>query len=451
MRYVDLQTFFPWGMILQFVRATILFNFVHLFLKDKIHTAVTYCSILGATWLYAIVALPIASQAYEVFFGILYYIIIFCVVFFCTEGKVFVKIAAIIFSWMVNCISSISAPIVFSLIGVDPKIFTQYTMPVILFCAHLLFIFAFSILLLALTKILQNKFLKHSSQHVKYAVLLFFPFTHIFTAIMYVQSYQMLTGSTYEAYKNAHPHGELITFFFFVCCLLFDFLILLVVDCFDRIESRNIQMEKALLKNKLDYQQTAMLTEEKKEFRKLKHDFSNILTTVQGFIEIGKPEKALSVLQNTYTDLTGLAGFSVCANETINTILYMKIQQAKELGVTLESDIQEMCGVQIDDYDLCRLLSNILDNALNAAAQARYTKSVQIQIEITEASIHIHCENSFAPSQSERKRKKSDAHGHGVGIIKEITKNYQGSYQAHFEEDIYYTDTLLRNGSPKKK
>lgn len=66
---------------------------------------------------------------------------------------------------------------------------------------------------------------------------------------------------------------------------------------------KKIENEKALLKSALDYEQIQMFNEEKREFIKIKHDLTNIITTAQGFIEIGKPDKALEIFKNTNKSL----------------------------------------------------------------------------------------------------------------------------------------------------
>ena len=444
MTYVDLNLFFPWGMLVQTVRAVILFNFTQAFLKNKVNGFVTFLAIVGSTWVYGAWSLSFSAAAeYEVLLSVLYYALIFVVTALCTHGKLFGKAAVTVFASLSYSVSSFFTALIFSLSGIDAQIFAQYNIPLSILLPDLLVVFVLSLLYIALAKLLYNKFVHSFSTGSKYIFLLFSAFSHIVTSYIYVQSYQILDGPQHAQYTALHPYADTVNTVLLCLCFIFDFFTFMFIIHLEKIESKNAEMERALLKNQLDYQQTAMLTEEKKEFRKIKHDFSNILTTVQGYIEIGKPEKALSVLQNTYTDLTGLAGFSVCSNKTVNTILYMKTQQAKECGVTLTTEITEECSVKIDDYDLCRLLANILDNALNAAALTDTAKFALIRIRITETDIHIHSENGFV--QTVHKIKKSDIHGNGVGIIKEIAKNYSGSYKAYSKAGLYYTDTVFEN------
>ena len=192
-----------------------------------------------------------------------------------------------------------------------------------------------------------------------------------------------------------------------------------------------------------------MLKEEKQEFRKLRHDYLNIISTAKGFIEIDKPEKALSLFQNISDDLTGLSGFSVCSNETINTIFYTKIQQAKNFGVNLTVNINENFGVLIDEYDLCRILCNLIDNSLNAAKESENNKICDFNITINEENVVIDSKNSFK-STKQKKFDKSGLHGNGIGIIKEITSEYDGKYSVKQENNIWYTNILLNNQPANK-
>lgn len=52
------------------------------------------------------------------------------------------------------------------------------------------------------------------------------------------------------------------------------------------------------------YQQLLIRKENQKEFRKAKHDYVNLISAAKEFIEIGKPEKALDILQCTNDDIT---------------------------------------------------------------------------------------------------------------------------------------------------
>ena len=227
-------------------------------------------------------------------------------------------------------------------------------------------------------------------------------------------------------------------------CLIFDLFIIFIVDRQSKTEEKNIQNEKELLKSELDYNQMQLLKKEKSEFSKVKHDLINLLTTATGFIEMGKTEKALEIIKKTSSSFSEISGVPLCANETLNTILYIKQQKAEEMGVTLKTDVNENAFLKPDDYDLCRLLHNIIDNSINASSALSENKISEITIDIDDDFLSITSKNPY-PKTTKRTKERNEDHGHGINIIKDIAKKYSGTYFAEKSGGMYITVTKLMN------
>ena len=226
-------------------------------------------------------------------------------------------------------------------------------------------------------------------------------------------------------------------------CLITCIGLLFLVDYIDKIERKNIESEKQILANTMTYQQTIMLNEEKKELRKIKHDLNNLLTTATGFIEIGKTDKALEILNKTGDSVFGATKNSVCSNEIISTIIYIKQQSANEKNVDLSVNVDEQSVVRIAEYDLCRLLHNLIDNSINAAEKSAEDKKSKININIEDDEIEITTKNTFIGDAKPKKNDKD--HGFGSTIIKEICKKYNGDYSFRIENNNYLTNTKIKN------
>lgn len=377
-----------------------------------------------------------------------YYLLMFIILNIVTHGKIFAKLFTVVFGLIASIISTLAYGLVLFAMGSDMQYGLQYEVPLIIYTSDLLFVFAFSFLFVAFIKFIKSKINNTLlTFNATYSLCLLFPITHIICAMFILQAAQILDDNAYQAMINENPYSEFIIAFTCIFCMFMDSLLIFVVDYMEKLERKNIETEKQLIKSQMDYQQMMLLKEEKQEFKKIKHDFANILTTAQGFIEIGKPEKAASVLQSTNNDLTGLAGFSICSNETINTIIYIKQQQAKEMDITFIPEIEDDAVLKTDDYDLCRLLHNIIDNALNAVNKLEENRICKIHILINEQEIKISSENRFKIKKSSKKE-KSKEHGNGIGIIKEIAKKYDGTYSAWQDNHLYCTETTLKNKKP---
>lgn len=268
----------------------------------------------------------------------------------------------------------------------------------------------------------------------------FFPVSHI---IIIVCALFAVTAD-YSEVSDLSLTANFIVAAFMLIVMLFDCLFPFAMDYFEAIEERNLLNERALTKSKMEYQQVLMRKEDQQEFRKVKHDYANLISAAKGFIEIGKPEKALEILQRTNDDITGLSRFSLCYNETVNTIIYMKKQEAEKNRIKVKAEVEEHYSLNVDDYDFCRVLGNIIDNAVNALGEFKGEKLFKLSIEIDEDFVRIKGENPFDAAKAKRKRRSKD-HGHGTIIIKDIASKYDGSYNVRQENGIWYTDTVLKN------
>lgn len=444
LKTVILTQFFPWTFLMHLIRALIAFNVSHTLLKDKYNIFVTFISVTGISMLYSYLSLYFTNRKTEFLILILYYILVFAILCFTSMGKILQKAMATLFSY----IASLSGSLFFSFITQllfkgTTELMVSYEMPLVYFLCYNLFEYAFSFVFIMVLKFFVHKKEKNHNSNLKYAFLMLFPATHIFGVMQeisgFINIYSAKDNPTLFTQKNFEKYSIFFTFI----CLIIDFSLFFIIDNFEKIEITNKENQKYIMKNQLDYYQVQLQKQENNSFRKIKHDYINITNTAKGLIEIGQPEKALQILSKVNDDMHTVSGFSICSNETINTIIYAKKQQAQTKGINLETNIEDISAVLINDYDLCRILSNIIDNALNAAALLDDNKLCKIDISIDNEKILIKTENSFNPKQS--KIKRSGSHGNGIGIIKEIVSKYDGDYSAHQEKNLWYTETYINN------
>lgn len=444
---VNLLEFFPFAWIMHLARALITFNIVFTVLKSKYNTAITFFSLVIPSLIYSGITIILKPLNHETLAMCFYYVLQFIICCIVTEGKIFSKLFSVIFSLA----TYLGGALTFSALRVfDASVVFSYQLPLSEYLFEVVCIYSFSFISVALIKLIQNKTHRSLQYGNKLVFLFLFPVTHL---LCIYGVFSMILSLSQEQRKNFYQSHFLAEIVMIVCCVLcvaIDFAILFVADHIEKVEEKNINAEKELLKNKLDYRQMMMIKEEKQELRKIKHDYANILTTAKGFIEIGKPEKALSILQSTNDDLSGLTGFSLCSNETINTIIYIKQQQAKISNVILDAKIDEAFPVNIDDYDFCRILNNIIDNSINAVLKLNDERISKVFISIDKDIIAIKSENRYKEEKQYRNR-KTDEHGNGTGIIKEIASKYKGKYTATQNGNIYRTETILKNSESNTK
>lgn len=437
---IDITNLFPWRILTLFAYSVAFFNIYKAVLKDKFHPIITFLTIFTARIITSEIFFnkePLDVLGYPVFA-----LLCFIILLFLTEGKLYDKFFVIIISLIsqftagaINSVVTITAikgqtyEQVFGTENMNLDYLTLYLSSCIVFIIV-------GILFGTLLKLYNNRRSKNKNSKL---LIYFsaFPVSHIMIVLIPMIFVPIELDNNYLG-STVYT----VIYILFTIIMIFDCTFPLMINHFEKIIEKNNKYEKDILKNKMDYNQMLMLKQEKNEFRKLKHDFANIITTAKGFIEIDKPEKALSILSNTNDDLLGLAGFSICSNETINTIIYIKQQQAERNNINLSVEITEDCPVYIDDYDLCRILHNIIDNSLNAVSLLNENKNSRINIEINDEQIIIKSENRY---NKDNKIKRLGEHGNGIGIIKETASKYGGKYTYKQLNGVWYTETYLGN------
>lgn len=449
MEFVNLEIFWPWGLLVVCTRALIIFLAAHVLMPDRFHPLVTLVSLLSVSAVYRYITdLLHVSTEHEIWILIFYYVMTYGIILLVKRGSPTSKLLHMALAFVLYQVGTALAALPQMLIYPNAMYYlTTYEVPADFALTTLLFTLLCSVILaMMLRAALMRRRGKVDGYRGKYGFFVLFPLSHLLCGLLFFRLAQSLDAVSYARYIGNHRFFQLFVILVFCLCLILDFSIFFIIDRMEKAEQKNVQNEKLLLQNQMDYESTMLLREEKREFQKVKHDFANILTVAQGYIEIGNTDKALAVLSSTQLNLSGISGFSLCASETLNVIFYIKTTQAANIGVKLDSEIREDCGIRIDDSDLCRVLFNLIDNCLHAVERLKEDKSFHISVLVTEAQIAVHTRNRFlsAPARA----KKEYGHGNGVGIIREICAKYGGSYAAHTVGDMYYTDTVMQNRAP---
>lgn len=434
--------FFPFAWIIHLARALVFYNIVTAMTKRKLSSFWHFMVIVAPSMVYSYITLQLndKGQKVEYLCLILYFVLQFIIVNFATEGKLFSKITAIVFSFLTMTMSSI---IYFStlnyIFGYDYTKAYSNSLDLFTLIAVSLFTVILSFAVVILIKLVQKKFHKDLNHNIKYVYLYAFPLTHFF-GFQLIHVVQQLFVKT----LNYFPKRITVLFCIYAAiCFAIDFSIIFVVDNMEQKERENEKYKKLITKNELDYQQFLQLKNEKEKFKKIRHDMANILSTVAGFIEIGKSEKALEMIKSANNDIQISANTEICKNETINTIYAIKLKDAVEKKANLKVQVNESAPIKVSDYDLCRVLTNIIDNAINAVENNNISKDIELNIISNSNDILIKSKNAFALNKS--KKKDTQNHGYGQKIIYDIAKKYNGTYTVQTESEYYSTVTQLNN------
>lgn len=165
------------------------------------------------------------------------------------------------------------------------------------------------------------------------------------------------------------------------------------------------------------------------------HDIRHMLRTIFALSKEGDCEKISSIVAGIGTSLGNIETSNICSHKVLNALLTERIGYANDIGITLETDINEPLYFQgINDIDLITLMGNLLDNAIEAERKADKQEGIQCYISMSKDSWHIviRIENSYNERQTGMEKVRSRitriGHKHGIGLqsIEKVVRKYGG-------------------------
>ena len=185
------------------------------------------------------------------------------------------------------------------------------------------------------------------------------------------------------------------------------------------------------------------------QVRKIRHDMSNQLNVVNTFLEENNYDKAREYLKKYVGRAIAKERFVNTDNDIVNAVINSKILYCKNNGIKIHTTVQKSMK-KIDDIDICSLLGNLLDNAIEAELKLdQDDRYIVLEILTDDATMSIFLKNRIgAPvleNNTDMETTKSDFKNHGFGtkIISKIVKKYNGFLDYSEEEDFFCCNIRL--------
>ena len=173
------------------------------------------------------------------------------------------------------------------------------------------------------------------------------------------------------------------------------------------------------------------LRREERQVRTLRHDLRNHLTALRGLVELGEDERALQYMDQLADSPALRGGKRLCENDAANAVLSAKAEAMGRSGLTADFSVSLPKALPLAEVDLCALLGNAADNAMEAAERAE-DKTVLLRCRAEKGLFMLRVENAYAgdlsPDLATTKADKS-SHGFGLAGMREIAERLGGSLE----------------------
>ncbi|MBN1778586.1 MAG: Spo0B domain-containing protein [Clostridiales bacterium] len=183
--------------------------------------------------------------------------------------------------------------------------------------------------------------------------------------------------------------------------------------------------------------------------RAQRHDFLNHLQIVYSLMEMKEYDEATDYLEKVYGEIREVSSFLSTRSTAVNALLKVKAGACAQSHIDLQMDIRSpLQGLPMPAWELCRVLGNLIDNAMDAAKQADKPRiRLKIREDIRAFLFTIQNNGAVIPEDlpvfEEGASTKGENHGMGLCIVKKTLGPYGGdvSYQSG-ESGTRFTVTL---------
>ncbi len=214
------------------------------------------------------------------------------------------------------------------------------------------------------------------------------------------------------------------------------------------IEKQNRVYEQEI---NLCIRQAAEREEAYQQTRTLRHDLKGRLVSLSALLESGQTEKAKrEITQMLEENSLNRHGIAETGNLALDALVNYKYAAALSEGIQMECRLDVPAEFFLDGTDLCVILGNLLDNALEAVQKLPKgtNRKISLKVRLTKGVILITVENPYdgeimLDSQGKIRSSKTGDHGIGLWSVERIVEKYGGTVSILHEDKRFQISVML--------
>ena len=182
--------------------------------------------------------------------------------------------------------------------------------------------------------------------------------------------------------------------------------------------------------------------------RRLKHDMKNHIMVIASHLNHDEVEEAKQYLSVVLDNLNRVYSYIQTGNAVMNYIINSKLEYAQQSGIAFKAEIENLPFAQVGSVDFSALLSNALDNAIEASlgqedglidvsiCKKRGYDTITVKNRITGSVLAVN------PKLCSTKADGA-AHGYGIQQMKDITEKYGGLVDIYEEDNLFCISIMI--------
>ena len=220
--------------------------------------------------------------------------------------------------------------------------------------------------------------------------------------------------------------------------------VLLTALIMNRIQEKHIgEYQDKVLKTQRDEVQSIYRT-----MRGWRHDYHNHMQTIKAYLSMGQVEETLTYLDHLEEDLDAIDIAIRTGNVSVDAIVSSKLSVAAKKQITVDCTAKMPEQVQVTDVDLCTVIGNLLDNAIESCEKVPEEKRfIRLYIGVFKKQLYLSVTNATAESRRKKLTElvstKQGSHGFGLRRIDLVAEKYHGFVNRKNEPGVFATEVML--------
>ena len=188
-----------------------------------------------------------------------------------------------------------------------------------------------------------------------------------------------------------------------------------------------------------------------RQIRQARHDLRHHFHILQGFAVQGNMEGILNYLAQVQGNIpTGDLG--LCENAVVDSVAGYFAPLYRENGIPLSFSLDLPRDLPVRDTDVCSVLSNLLENAMEACLRtAPEKRNVRVSARLhSENMLLLSVENNYDGEVRERNgvflSSKRSGEGIGLQAVQHAAEKSGGYCRFHYGDGVFTANVMLRGG-----
>ncbi len=186
-----------------------------------------------------------------------------------------------------------------------------------------------------------------------------------------------------------------------------------------------------------------------KQIRGWRHDYRNHIQTMKAYAAVGDWDAICRYLDMLDVDLTTVDTVIKTGNPMTDAILNSKISLAKAKGIEVVADAHVPLKLKTSEIDLCCILGNLFDNAIEASIKLpKDQRVIRVYMDMKNTQLYISFTNFTVGKKLTKvngRFRSTKGEGHGLGLVRidDIVSRLDGYISRNSEDGAFTTEILL--------